>query len=223
MPEILWWVCGSIGALLLLLVLWLVYRAQKFRRLQPIIFEYLSFQDVEAALRYIDDHPRLLTSDAEDFIITLLDRAWARGDAEMFVSGAIRLSLLAGCREYGIETARQMAAGALQAWLDASSSPSWQRALKLLGQLLVEKEASIHPEEVDEELVEAMSHIMDLLRPLAADEETIATQDGIIRVLRQILRQKAEDTLPSASGADIPITPSPSAQPRMRKRKRRQK
>jgi hypothetical protein len=99
MPDILWWVCGSIGALLLLLVLWLVYRAQKFRRLQPIIFEYLSLQDVEAALRYIDDHPRLLTSDAEDFITTLLERAWARGDAEMFVSGAIRLSLLAGCRE----------------------------------------------------------------------------------------------------------------------------
>ena len=63
-----------------------------------------------------------------------------------------------------------MAAGALQAWLDASSSPSWQRALKLLGQLLVEREASIHPEEVDEELVEAMGHIMDLLRPLAVDD-----------------------------------------------------
>jgi hypothetical protein len=68
-----------------------------------------------------------------------------------------------------------------------------------------------------------MSHIMDLLRPLAADEETIATQDGILRSLHQILRQKAEGTVPPASGADIPITPSPSAQPRMRKRKRRQK
>lgn len=99
MPEILWWVCGSIGMLLLLPVLWLVYRAQKFRRLQPIIFEYLSLQDMEAALRYIDNHPRLLTSDAEDFTTTLLDRAWARGDAELFVSGTIRLSLLAGCRE----------------------------------------------------------------------------------------------------------------------------
>lgn len=192
MPTILWWVLGSIGALLLLLVLGLGYRAIKFRRLQPVVFEYLSLQDVEEALRYIEDHPRLLTSGAEEFITSLLDRAWVRGDAELFVSGTIRLSLLAGCREYGVKAARRMVGGNVQALLDASSSPSWQRALKILGQLVVDKEARIPPDEADEELVEAMGHIMDLLRPLAADEETIATQDAIMRTLRELLRQEAD-------------------------------
>ena len=192
MPTILWWTLGPIGALLLLLFLWLGYRGLKFRRLQPIIFEYLALQDVEAALRYIENHPRLLTSDAEDFITVLLDRTWTRKDIQLFVSGAIHLSLLAGCRKYGIETARQMAADTLQPWLDAASSPSWQRALKFLRQVVAEKATSIPQEEVDEELVEAMSHIMELLRPLAANEETVAIQDEILHSLRQILRQKKD-------------------------------
>ncbi|MBU0703342.1 MAG: hypothetical protein KKC18_05690, partial [Chloroflexi bacterium] len=68
----------------------------------------------------------------------------------------------------------------------AADSPSWQRALKLLGKLVVEKETSIPPEEANEELVEAMSHIMDLLRPLAANEETVALQEEIMRSLRQM-------------------------------------
>ncbi|MDY6875653.1 MAG: hypothetical protein SWK90_05570 [Chloroflexota bacterium] len=190
MSTILWWVLASIGALFLLLFLWLGYRALKFRRLRPMIFEYLALQDVEVALRYIKNHPRLLASDTEDFFTVLLDRAWARGDAQMFVSGTIHLSLLVGCRKYGMETARQMAAGSLQVWLDAAGSPSWQRALKLLGLMVVEKTASIPQEEVDEELVEAMSHIMELLRPLAANEETVAIQDGILRSLHQTLQQK---------------------------------
>ena len=92
MPTILWWILGSIGALFLLPFLWLGYRGLKFRRLQPIIFEYLALQDVEAALRYMENHPRLLTSDAEDFITVLLDRTWARKDIQSFVSGAIHLS-----------------------------------------------------------------------------------------------------------------------------------
>jgi hypothetical protein len=163
----------------------------------------------------------LLTSHAEDFMTVLLDRAWARGDAQLFVSGAIRLSLLVGCREYGMEAARRMAANSLQVWLDASSSPSWQRALAFLGQLVVDREASIPPEEVDEELVEAMSHIMDLLRPLAADEGTIAIQDEILRSLRQILRQKADSTLPPSS--DAPVTPSSSTQAGKRGPQRRRK
>lgn len=186
MLTILWWVLGSIGALVLLLFLWLGYRAFKFRRLQPIIFEYLALQDVEAALRHVDDHPKLLTDDTEAFIRVLLDRAWAGGDAQLFVSGIIHMSLLTGCREYGVEATRRMATGSFQAQLDAASSPSWQRALKFLGKLVVEGEASIPPEEANEELVEAMSHIMDLLRPLAANEKTIALQDEIMRSLRQM-------------------------------------
>jgi hypothetical protein len=224
--TVLWWILGSIGALLALLVVWLGYQVFKFRRLRPIIFEYLALEDVEAALGYIEDHPRLLTPDAEGFIQGLLGRAWARGDAQMFVPGAIRLSLLVGCREYGQETARRMAAGRLQAWLDAVDSPSWQRALKFLGQIAVDQEASIPQEEMNEELVEAMSHIMDLLRPLAANEEVVAIQDGILRSLRQILQQKKEKaggTLPSASGTDTPLTPSSSAQSRKQKQKRKHK
>ena len=38
---------------------------------------------------------------------------------------------------------------------------------------------------------------MDLLRPLAANEETVAIQDEILNSLRQILQQKKDEgTLP---------------------------
>jgi hypothetical protein len=198
MPTILWLVLGSIGALILLLCLWLGYRALKFRRLQPIIFDFLALRDVEVALRYIDAHPRLLTPAADEFLSVFLDRAWRRGDARTFVNGVLHSSLLTGCRKYGVETARQMATANLQARLDAADSPSWQRALELLGKLVADKEASIPPKEVDEELVEAMERIMDLLRPLAANEEAVAIQDEILGTLYQILRDKAEGTLPSA-------------------------
>jgi hypothetical protein len=83
-----------------------------------------------------------------------------------------------------------------QVWLDAADSPSWQRALEFLGQMVVDKTASIHQEDVDEELVEAMSHTMELLRPLAANQDTIAIQDEILRSLRQMLRQKQESEEP---------------------------
>jgi hypothetical protein len=198
MPTILWLVLSSIGALILLLCLWLGYRALEFRRLQPLIFDFLALRDVEAALEYIDDHPRLLTPAAGEFLSVFLDRAWRRGDARTFVSGMLHSSLLAGCRKYGVETARQMASAGLQARLDVANSPSWQRALEFLGKLVADKEASIPSEEVDEELVEAMERIMDLLRPLAANEEALAIQDEILRALHQMLRDKAEGTLPPA-------------------------
>jgi hypothetical protein len=198
MPTILWLALGSIGALILLLCLWLGCRALKFRRLRPIVFDFLALRDVEAALVYIDDYPRLLTPAAEEFLSMFLDRVWRRGDARAFVNGVLHSSLLAGCRKYGVETAQQMASASLQAQLDAADSPNWQRALELLGKLVADKEASIPPEEVDEELVEAMERIMDLLRPLAADEEAIVVQDEILRDLRRILRERAEGTLPSA-------------------------
>jgi hypothetical protein len=190
MSSMLWWVLGAIGTLILLFLLWFGYRALKFRRLQPIIFEYLALQDVEEALKYIDEHPPLLTPDAEAFIQVLLDRAWTRGDARTFVTGVIRLSLLVGCQEYGIEAARQIAADSFQDRFDAADSPSWQRSLDLLGKLVTEGEADISPEEVDEELVEAMEQIMELLRPLAATEDTVALQEEIVSKLHQILRQE---------------------------------
>jgi hypothetical protein len=192
MPIVVWWILGAVGALILSLCLWLGYRAFRLRRLQPIVLEYLALQEVEQAVRYIETHPQLLTRDAEDFIAMLLDRAWARGDVQTFVSGAIRMSFLVGCREYGTQTARQMALGSFQPLLDAADSPSWQRAMELLGHMVVDRTASIDQEDVDEELVEAMSHIMELLRPLAADPDTVAMQDEIVRGLRQVLRHKQE-------------------------------
>lgn len=221
MPTILWWVLGSIGALILLFLLWFGYRAFRFRRLQPVIFEYLAIQDVKIALRYIDNHPQLLTADAEEFIRVLLNRAWARGDADLFVFGGMRLALLTGCQKYGVETARQMAANNLQARFDVVSSPGWQRSLAILGKLVTDGNTSIPVGEVDEELMEAMTQIMTLLRPLAADEETIANQDRILDGMRRILQQKADGTLPPSS--DMPATSSPPAQARKRKRKRRHK
>jgi len=220
-PAILWWVLGSIGALILLLLLWFGCRAFRFRRLQPIIFEYLALQDVKIALRYIDNHPQLLTADADEFIKVLLDRAWARGDAELFVFGSMRLALLTGCRKYGVETARQMAANNLQARFDAVSSPGWQRALAILSKLVTDGNTSIPVGEVDEELMEAMTQIMTLLRPLAANEETIANQDRILDGMHQILQQKADGTL--LPFPDVRATSSSSTQARKRKRKRRYK
>lgn len=193
MSPISKWIIGSFSALLLLFVLWLVRRAIRFRRLWRTGSEYLGLEDVEAALDYIDRYPLLLTPSAESLISALLDRAWARGDAARYVSGVVHLSLLAGCRKLGLETVRQTAAGSFQARLDVVNSPAGQRALKLLGELVADKEMSIPEKDVDQDLWEAMSRIMDLLRPLAANAATIATMDTILEELHQIVQQQAGD------------------------------
>jgi hypothetical protein len=46
MLTILGWVVGSLGLLVLLFLLWLGYRALKFRRLQPVVFWFLSLQGI---------------------------------------------------------------------------------------------------------------------------------------------------------------------------------
>jgi hypothetical protein len=184
------WIIAFIGALLLLLLPWLVRRTIKFRGLWMTASEYLTLQDLETALEYIDDNPLLLTPGAEYLISTLLDRAWAQGDAAQYVAGVLRLSLLAGCRQFGVKAARQMSANSFQAQLDVINDPSGQRALKLLGQLVTNKGMSIPEQEVNEELLEAMSRIMDLLRPLAANEETVGTMDAILDRLHEILQQR---------------------------------
>ena len=192
MPTILWWVLGSIGVGLLLLF---CYHTFRLLRLQSIIVEFLAFQDINVALRHISEHPQLLSDDAEELIRDLLDRALTRrGDAGTFVSGIIHMTLLMGCREQGVETARRTMADSLQAWLDDIRSPAWQRALAILGRIVTAKKPSIPLEEVDEELVEAMSQIMTLLAPLA-DEETVTIQDRLLRELRHVVQQKAEGTL----------------------------
>jgi hypothetical protein len=183
------WIIGAISALLLLCALWLVRRVIKFRRLWRTASEYLGFQDVEAALDCIDRNPLLLTPSAESLISVLLDRAWARGDAARYVSGAVLLSLLVGCRKVGPETVRQTAANSFQARLDVVNGLGGQRALKLLGQLAADKEMHIPEKDVDQDLLEAMSHIMDLLRPLAANAATIATMDAILEEMHRIVDQ----------------------------------
>jgi len=80
----------------------------------------------------------------------------------------------------------------MQVWMDAVDSPSWQRALDLLERLVVEEEAAISPEEVDEDIVGAMERILELLRPLAETEKTAALLEEVMRDLRQILREKAD-------------------------------
>jgi len=188
----LWWILAVVGALVLLLLFWFSYRALKLLRLRPAITEYLDVQSVEEALSVIDDHPELLTPDAGRFISSMLDRAWSRGRARFFVSGVLRASLLVACREYGMQAARRMAGGRMQVWMDAVDSPSWQRALDLLERLVVEEEAAISPEEVDEDIVGAMERILELLRPLAETEKTAALLEQVMRDLRQILREKAD-------------------------------
>jgi hypothetical protein len=185
------WIVGSFSLLLLLLLLWLVPRVFRFRRLWRIASEYLALHDAEAALDYIDRNPILLTPSADSLISVLLDRAWARADAATYVSGTVRLSLLVGCRKVGLETVRQTAVSSFQARMDVVNSPSGQRALELLGQLVADKEMSIPEEDVDQDLLEAMNQIMDLLRPLAANEATIATMDAILDGLGQIVQRQA--------------------------------
>jgi hypothetical protein len=185
------WITGATGTLLLLLLIRLARRAVRFRHLWRTVSEYLGLQDVEAALDAIERNPLLLTPGAESLISTLLDRAWARGDAARYVSGAVLLSLLAGCRTLGLETVRQTAASSFQARLDAVNGPDGQRALKLLGQLAADKEMAIPEKDVDQDLLEAMGQIMDLLRPLAANAETVSAMDAVLEEMDWIVRRQA--------------------------------
>jgi len=90
-----------------------------------------------------------------------------------------------------------------------------------MAHLTVEEEAYIFDEELNEELVDALSMIMGLLGPMAADEETTTAMDTILQGLLQSLEQKTDGTQRPASGT--PIVLSPSDQPGKRKRKRRRK
>jgi len=189
--TIVWWVLGVVGALLALFLLWLGYQAIRYRRLGVIAVDYLVLQDAGDAVAYIEAHPLLLTDAAEVYIRTLLDQVWEDGDAALFVSGLIHFSLLAGYREYGPEEI-DLIIDSFQRQFDALASSSWRWALALLGPLVTEGKAEIPSEQLDEALLEAMEQIMALLTPLAADEETLATQDAIVRSLRQKLAQKAE-------------------------------
>jgi predicted nucleic acid-binding protein len=190
MLTILWWILGSVGLLILLFLLWLGYRALKFRRLQPVVFWFLSLQDIDAALTYIEQHPQLLSADAESLIRMLLDRAWAKGDTDIFLSGILHLELLAQCRERSVEATRQTMADKMQAQVGAMGSPARERALEIVRGLAAEGKASLPVEELDEELEEALSQIMAMLRPFA-DERTNITMDRILEELRQALQQKA--------------------------------
>jgi hypothetical protein len=217
MPTILWWVIGVIGVLILLYLLHFAYRAIEARRLVSITFRFLTTPDVATALRYIDRHPKLLEDRVLHYIETLLDRVWADGDIDLLISGAMHLGLLAQCRQDGVESVRQMMDELGVALLIPKKSPGWYRALEVIGQLATEGKASVPPEELDEELVEAMSQVTSLLETLA-DEETTAALKGITQGLRQALKQKAKGALQPSS--DTSATPSPSDQPRkQRKRK----
>jgi hypothetical protein len=208
MPTILWWGLGVIGLLILLYLLHFAYRAIEARRLVSTTFRFLTTPDVATALTYIDRHPKLLEDRVIHYIETLLDRTWAKGDIDLLISGAMHLGLLAQCRRDGVESVRQMADDLGVALLIPKKSPGWYRALEVIGQLATEGKASVPPEELDEELVEAMSQVTSLLEPLA-DEETTAALKGITQGLRQALEQKAKA--------------SPSAQEKKQKRKRRPK
>lgn len=52
---------------------------------------------------------------------------------------------------------------------------------------------SIPEKDADQDLLEAMSLVMDLMRPLAANEATIATMDAVLDELRQIVRRQARE------------------------------
>jgi len=221
MLTILWWILGVLGLLLLVLLLWLGYRVLTYRRLQPLVFEFLSLPNAATALAYIEQHPRLLSAEAERFIRILLDRAWDRGDEDVLVFGLLHWVLLEQYRKQGVETVRQTIADQAQDWLATMTSPAGDRALKIMGHLVAEGKASIPDEELDEELVDALSLLMGLLHPVAADEETATGMDANLERLRQVVRQKAEGALQPSS--DILATPSPSSQPGKRKRRRRRK
>jgi hypothetical protein len=111
-------------------------------------------------------------------------------------------------------------AAKMQAQGGVMGSPARERALEIIRGLAAEGKASLPIEELDEELEEALSQIMAMLRPFA-DERTNITMGRILEELRQALQQKAEGTLPPAS--DTPAASSPSAPARKRKRKRERK
>lgn len=208
MASLTAWVLSFLGVLFLLLLLWFGYRAFKARRLQPTVFEFLALPDVDASVRYIEQHPELLNTDAERFIEVLLNRVAAAGDIELFLSGVMHLLLMKQCREQGVKAVRQSLSGELQVGQVGAKSPAWNRAVEIVGQLATEGKAHIPMEELDEDLVGSLSAVMTLLRPFA-DEKTSAAMDEIQDGLHQALQQKAEGAFQSPSGTPNP--PSSSA------------
>lgn len=158
---------------------------------KSVIFEHLAFQDVEDAREYIEEHPLLLTEETVNYIQLWLNRAWGRGEVHKFVSYVPHMKFLVSCQKNGTETIRgSKMMDEIQAQMNAVASPGWQRALDMLEELPADWESAISPEEVDEDLVEAMEQIIELLRPLSVDEETLALQDEIVHMLNQMLEQK---------------------------------
>ena len=220
MPTILWWVIGAVAVLILLYVLRLAYRALELRWLSPIVFGYLSVPDVTTALTYIEWHPKLLDEKVSDYIGMLLQSVWADGDIELFLSGTFHLELLAQCRQHGVESVRQMMDDLRLSQPVLKRPPGWQRAAKVMGQLATEGKVDIPPEELDEELVEAMDQITSMLGALA-DEDAAAALAEINQGLHQALEQK--NRAASQPSAETPIKAPASAQRRKRKKKRRRK
>ena len=182
MTVTLWWILGAFGALCLALALWLGPRARRFRRLRQDVAGFLTLRDVDAALAYVQFHPQLLGDPAYQVARTLVDRAWARGRADEFLSGVIHLGLLDACRQQGVEPVRQMGARQIQAGLDALDRPSWKRALDILGRWSIQGEAALPTEGVDDDLVDAMQRILAILRPLA-EEPTATAMDELVHSL----------------------------------------
>jgi hypothetical protein len=190
--TILWWIIGVTGALFLLFLLWRGYQTSGPRRFQSTVSEYLTIQNAEEALEYVEEHPFLLAEATVDYVQARLNRNWASGDVHKFVAGIPLMALLVRCQEYGIDIIRESEMmDEIQAQMSAVASPAWQRAMDVLKMMTIEEgAASVPAEEVDEDLVESMEQIMEWLRPLAVDEETRALQDEVVHILRRMLEQK---------------------------------
>lgn len=201
MPTNLWWLLVPIGIVVLSLFVQHFFR---LLRLHAIAAEFLALQDMKMALEYTRHHPQLLARDAEKLMGEILNRAWARGHASVFVSGVLHMQLLDECRKQNGEAACQVWADRLQGWLDTLRSPGWQRALKVLGEMAVKQEASVPLEEVDQELVDGLDQVITFLSPFAT-KRSLVSGSLILDGLRQILQQKANGTLLDPPPADARV------------------
>ena len=205
MPTNLGWLLVPIGIAVSSLF---IYHSFRLLRLHSVAAEFLSLQDMKIALEYTRRHPQLLTCNAEELMRKTLNRAWARGHASVFASGVIHIQLLDEYKEQGIEATHQVGIGELQERLDTLRSPGWQRALKVLGEMAVKREASVPLEEVDKELVDSLDQVIIFLSPFAT-KATLVTGSTILDGLRRILQQKVEGVMPNSAPADSSVAHLP--------------
>ena len=169
--KILWWIVGAVGAFLLSFLLWRGLRALRAKLRIQKVFRFLVTPTVDEGVGYIQRQPWLLEDKVLRYIEELLERAWDKGDLYLVISGALHHQLLVYCRDKGIQTTQQLLNSHDIGTLDPTRRPGWHRAMRIMRQLITEGKASIPPEDLSEDVLEAMDQITTFLEAVVIEEE----------------------------------------------------